>query len=96
MTAFYSSEEEIAANALQICADLRTQHLPTMFGGLVRECRNYPARMAQVLMGLAIWVDYEAPISELQARTQAVIDARAAEYADPDSPLYYIPMAGEV
>lgn len=61
MTAFYSSTEEIAANALQICDDLRSQYLPGMFHGLARECATHPARMAQVLMCLAVWVDYEAP-----------------------------------
>ena len=80
MTAVYTSPEEIAASALQICDDLRTQDLQMMLLGLAPECSKYPVRMAQILMALAIWVDYESPMSVLEERVEALIRAREIEF----------------
>lgn len=84
MTAVYPTAEEIAASALQICDDLRTQDLQMMLRGLARECSKYPVRMAQIVMALAIWVDYDGPISVLEERAQALIRAREIEFAQEE------------
>lgn len=72
----YIDHEQLAAHALQLCEDVRVQSQEHMYEGLVRECARFPGRMAQLMMALAVWVDYEGPISALMARADAIADAR--------------------
>jgi hypothetical protein len=75
----YADHDEIAANALQICDDVRSQPVLEMYQGLARECALFPARTAQLLMCLAVWVDYECPTSVLTARAEAIAEFRVGD-----------------
>lgn len=75
----YQDHDEIAANALMICDDLRSQPLLEMYRGLTAECARFPERMAQLLMCLAAWVDYESPLSVLEERASAIVEFRIAD-----------------
>ncbi|MCM6776244.1 hypothetical protein NDR87_18880 [Nocardia sp. CDC159] len=79
MTARYHDHDEIAANALMICDDLRSQPLLQMYRGLAAECAWFPERMAQLLMCLAAWVDYDSPLSVLEERARAIVEFRIAD-----------------
>ncbi len=76
MTAPYAHPDDVAANALQIACDLRTQSTSDMYEGLVREAYHFPGRVAQIVMCLAAWTPVEEGPDRLGDRAQAVADQR--------------------
>lgn len=71
MTA-YEEIDEVAAHALQVCEDVRERGSRDVYSRLAVACMRQPDRMAQVLMCLAIWVDYDGPVGALMDRAEAI------------------------
>lgn len=72
----YVNPDEVAAYALQVCSDVREVDPGRVYAGLVARCSREPERMAQVLVALAAWVDYDGPISALADRAEAITQSR--------------------
>lgn len=72
----YEDPDEIAAEALQLCEDVREIDRERTYRRLAVQCVRDPERMTQVLMCLAIWVDPDVPISVLGDRAEAIAATR--------------------
>lgn len=68
----YEEIDQVVAHALQVCADVRECGSRDVYSRLAVACMRQPDRMAQVLMCLAIFVDYEGPVRVLMDRAEAI------------------------
>lgn len=72
----HTDHDKLAAEALTICADVREEGPQEVYTRLALRCARDPERMAQVLMCLAAWVDFDAPTSALGDRAVAIVEGR--------------------
>ncbi|WP_433660766.1 hypothetical protein ACQPW1_00305 [Nocardia sp. CA-128927] len=72
----HTDHDELAAEALSICAAVRELGPAETYRTLTLACQRDPERMAQVAMTLATWVDYDGPTSALIKRAEAIVESR--------------------
>ncbi|WP_280441053.1 hypothetical protein [Nocardia brasiliensis] len=72
----YSDHDELAREALSICAAVRELGPVQTYHHLTYACQRDPERMAQLLMCLAAWVDFDGPTSALVRRAEAIVESR--------------------
>ncbi|WP_067573641.1 hypothetical protein [Nocardia acidivorans] len=72
----HTDHDEIAAEALLVCEAIRELAPLQVYTTLAIRCARDPERMAQVLMCVAAWVDYEGPVSELAKRVDEIVEGR--------------------
>lgn len=70
--------DAVAATALAICDDIRDYDGTMLHRQLTYACGTDPARMAQILMALAAWVDPEETLSARGARVESISARRIA------------------
>lgn len=73
----YLDHDELAAAALQLRSDVRAVDPVELYDRLAAECRTDPARMAQVLMCLAIWISPSLTEAQLSGLADEVADLHA-------------------
>ncbi|WP_218721428.1 hypothetical protein [Nocardia sp. MH4] len=74
--AAYSDLDQLAADTLQLVEDIQAIDPDRTFEHLTRRCEHDPARMAQVVMLLAIWMDPDVSLSVLGQRAEALAGGR--------------------
>ncbi|MFE3196240.1 hypothetical protein ACFXHA_45095 [Nocardia sp. NPDC059240] len=72
----YTDHDDIAAEALLVCEAVRELAPLEVYRRLAHMCARNPESGAQLLMCLATWVDYEAPVSKLADRAEAIVEGR--------------------
>ncbi|MEV0031395.1 hypothetical protein [Nocardia sp. NPDC050793] len=72
----HTDHDELAREALSICASVREVGPQQNYQHLAVACARDPERMAQLLMCLAVWVDFEGPTSVLTRRAAGVVEGR--------------------
>ncbi|MGY4098079.1 hypothetical protein ACW2Q0_00705 [Nocardia sp. R16R-3T] len=72
----YTNHDEIAADALRLCEELRERAPLAMYRRLAAHCERDPERMAQVIMCLAAFVDIDEEMSALTARVEEIVAPR--------------------
>ncbi|MBF6289280.1 hypothetical protein [Nocardia cyriacigeorgica] len=74
----YTDHDEIAAEALQLCEEIRDRAPLHMYRRLAAHCHRDPERMAQVIMALAAMVNDEESLAAMAARIVAITTAPPA------------------
>ncbi len=72
----YTDLDRCAADALDLCECVRERGPLETYRHLAALCARDPERMAQILMTLAAFVDFESPLSVLRARVDAIVEGR--------------------
>lgn len=82
---FYETHDAIATRALEIGSQVRELGPLSVYRELATQCMREPERMAQVLMCLAAWVDFDSPTSVLIERAEEItrnrVQAKNAQVA---------------
>jgi hypothetical protein len=72
----YTNHDEIAAEALQLCEEIR-EHAPLqMYRRLAAHCHRDPERMAQLIMALAAMVNDEESLGQMAERIESIATDR--------------------
>lgn len=82
----HTDHDKLAAEALSVCADVREESPQEVYTRLALRCAHDPERMAQVLMTLAAWVDFDGPTSALGDRVASIVDSRVRAAPRPGWP----------
>ena len=73
-----TDHDKIAQRAMCVVSDVREVSPQLTLDTLTIMCATEPARMAQVMMALAIWVDLDLTTGTLASRAEAALIRRAA------------------
>lgn len=82
----HTDHDKLAAEALSLAADIREEYPQEVYNRLALRCARDPERMAQVLMTLAAWVDFDGPTSALGDRAAQISDNRIRAASRPGWP----------
>ncbi|MFC9892138.1 hypothetical protein ACFVMC_00450 [Nocardia sp. NPDC127579] len=72
----YTDHDQLGAAALELCEAVREIGPLELYRRLAAHCVRDPERMAQILMCLAAWVDYDGPAGALTDRAAAIVECR--------------------
>lgn len=68
----YPDPHRVALAALAVCEQVRHEDPNDVYRYLEQRCATEPEQMTQITMCLAIWMDYEGPLSTLALRAEAI------------------------
>lgn len=72
----YTDLDQLARAAMQVAEDVRELGPLEVYRRLALRCARDPEPMAQILMCLAVWLDFESPTSTFEERAVAIVEAR--------------------